>query len=228
MKRKLVGPIVIGVVGVGILLFLGIWQVQRLGWKQGVLTQIETRIEAAPVVDLPLPVIEERDKYLSVLLTGTIGREEIHVLASRKQIGAGYRLITPFDVMGMGGMERRILLDRGFIALDAKDAVRIETQMSVVGNLHWPDETDSYTPEPDVAKEIWFARDVAAMAAALGTEPVLLIARSNTGDGTDPHPVETAGIPNDHLNYAITWFSLALVWFGMTLFLLWRIKRQTA
>ncbi len=73
---------------------------------------------------------------------------------------------------------------------------------------------------------IWFARDIAELAAQLHTEPVLIIARSDTGDGIEPLPVDTAAIPNDHLQYAITWFSLAAVWLGMTAFLLWRIKRH--
>ena len=44
--------------------------------------------------------------------------------------------------------------------------------------------------------------------------------------GVTPQPIAITGIPNDHLNYAITWFSLALVWAVMTLALLWRIRRQ--
>jgi surfeit locus 1 family protein len=64
------------------------------------------------------------------------------------------------------------------------------------------------------------------MADALGTEPVMVVARLPTGDGIAPMPVDTAGIPNDHLNYAITWFSLAAVWLGMTGLALWRIRRR--
>jgi surfeit locus 1 family protein len=66
------------------------------------------------------------------------------------------------------------------------------------------------------------------MAAALGTEPVLVVARSV--EGTAPRaqamPVDTEGIPNDHLGYAIQWFGLAMVWAGMTVWLLWRIRRR--
>lgn len=81
---------------------------------------------------------------------------------------------------------------------------------------------DSFTPEPDKSNNIWFARDVPKMAAALGTEPVLLIAKSKTDPNVVPLPVDTEGIPNDHLQYAITWFSLALIWAAMTGFFLWR------
>jgi surfeit locus 1 family protein len=40
--------------------------------------------------------------------------------------------------------------------------------------------------------------------------------------------VDTAGIPNDHLEYAVTWFALALVWLGMTAYFLRRPERPTA
>jgi len=210
-----------GLVGAAILIGLGTWQVQRLVWKQGILSQIEARIHAAPVA-VPAQPDPEADKYLPVEETGYLGPQEVHVLASRKQFGAGYRIIAPFQIG-----ERTVLLDRGFIPTTEKDTPRGGMTLTVTGNLHWPEETDSYTPDADIAKNIWFSRDVAAMAAALGTDPVLIVARSDTGQGVDPFPVDSAGIPNDHLQYAITWFSLAIVWLGMTAFLLWRIKRRT-
>jgi surfeit locus 1 family protein len=222
MTRQMIGPLIVGVVGVAILLSLGIWQVQRLAWKRTILVDIEARIKAPaePLARLPDPVL---DKYQPMLETGVIGSSEIHILASRKQKGAGYRIIVPFTIG-----ERRVLLDRGFIPITEKDTPRAEKEITVAGNLHWPEEVDSYTPAPDTDADIWFARDVAAMAAALDTEPVLIVARSDTGDGIEPHPVNPAGIPNDHLQYVITWFSLAAVWFGMTGLQLWRIKRRTS
>ena len=64
------------------------------------------------------------------------------------------------------------------------------------------------------------------MAAALGTEPVLVVAASETGPGVTPLPVDTSGIPNNHLGYAVQWFGLALVWLAMSL--LRRTARRTA
>ena len=66
------------------------------------------------------------------------------------------------------------------------------------------------------------------MAEVLGTEPVLVIARevSVNDPPATPLPVTTEGIPNNHLGYAVQWFGLALVWAGMTLFLLWRTARR--
>ncbi|MBO9410063.1 MULTISPECIES: SURF1 family protein [unclassified Ruegeria] len=214
--RRILFLLIFGLAGLGVLLSLGVWQVQRLAWKEAVLAEIDSRIAADPV-GLPPSVSEDTDKYLPVTISGDMEPGEIHVLVSVKQVGAGYRIIQSFSTE-----DRTILVDRGFVPTTAKQAERLTGPMTVTGNLHWPDEIDSYTPEPDIDDNIWFARDVPNLAAALGAEPILLIARSETDPGITPLPVDTAGIPNDHLQYAITWFGLALVWAAMTGYFLWR------
>ena len=62
------------------------------------------------------------------------------------------------------------------------------------------------------------------MAAELGTDPVMIVAASQTDPSVTPMPVDSAGIPNDHLQYAITWFSLAAIWATMTGYFLWRTR----
>ena len=223
MTRQMIVPLLFGILGAAILIWLGSWQMQRLGWKQDVLAKIEARIGATPAIQLPELPDPEGHLYLPLQLAGKIEQPELHVLVSRKQIGAGYRIIVPFEVAG-----RRILLDRGFVRAADKDASRRKTVITVTGNLLWPDDRTNSTPQNDEAKNIWFARDLDAMADVLQTEPVMLVAKSNTGDAIEPLPVQTSLIPNDHLQYAITWFLLAIVWLGMTGFLLWRIKRRTA
>ncbi|MFD3190668.1 SURF1 family protein [Sedimentitalea sp. HM32M-2] len=219
--RRILFPLIIGLTGFAILIALGTWQLQRLSWKQDVLMQIETRISADPV---PLPAAPDpgRDRYLPVTVSGSIAGEELHVLVSIKRVGPGFRIIVPL-ITNDG---RRILLDRGFVRAEAKDVARQTGAVTVTGNLHWPSETDGFTPPPDPAANTWFARDVAAMAAELDTEPLLVVARTPTGSGVTPLPVDTAGIPNDHLQYAITWFSLALIWAAMTAYFLWRTRAR--
>lgn len=220
--RRILFLLIFGVTGVAILMALGNWQVRRLAWKQATLAEIEGRIAAAPVA-LPAHPDPERDRYLPVRVSGTMEPEELHVLVSTRDLGAGYRIIAPF-VTEDG---RRILIDRGFIPTEAKQAARSTGAMDVTGNLHWPDEIDSFTPEPDAKANIWFAREVPVLAQALHTEPVLLIARSRTDPTIMPLPVDTAGIPNDHLQYAVTWYGLALVWAVMTLYFLWRTRARS-
>lgn len=218
--NRLIFFLLIGLGGAAILVYLGTWQVQRLAWKEGILAQIESRIAAAPV-PLPASPDPEADLYLPVTASGAPSADYIRVLASQKQIGAGYRIIRALDVGG-----RRVLLDEGFVRTEAA-IPPAAAQVTVTGNLHWPDETDGFTPDPDIAANIWFARDVPALAAALNAEPVLIVARemSPQSGPVTPLPVDTANIPNDHLEYAITWFSLALIWLGMTAYFVLRTNR---
>lgn len=226
--RRLIVPLLFGLLGAGILIWLGVWQVQRLVQKEAILADIDARIAAEPV-DLPAQPDPQADKYLPVAVDGVLAGPELHVLVGVKDMGAGYRLIQPIDMDG-----RRIMVDRGFIPLNAKERARGVGPARLTGNLHWPDEVDSYTPEPDAQRGIWFARDVALMAEALESEPTLLVVRQQISgpDGAiTPLPVDSSTIPNDHLQYAITWFSLAIIWLVMTSYLIWRmtwpLRRET-
>ncbi len=221
--RRLILPLVFGLAGVAVLLALGTWQLQRLAWKTALIDEIEGRIAAAPVALPPAPDANA-DRFLPVMVRGSFLPGEIHVLTSRKILGAGFRIVAPFETEN----GRRILVDRGFVPQEAKEAARPlpEPPVTVVGNLHWPIERDAFTPENDRDRNFWFARDVAPMAHALGTEPVLLVTREAPGTGIEPFPIGTEGIPNDHLEYAMTWFGLAIIWAGMTLLWLWRIRRR--
>jgi surfeit locus 1 family protein len=221
MIRRLVIPLVFGAVGVGILLGLGFWQLSRLAQKEAYLADLAARIDATPVA-LPTTPDPAADRFLPVITTGTFSGEALNVLVSRKQIGAGIRIIEAFDT----DAGRRILVDRGFVAEADRAADHAATATEVTGNLHWPEEVDGFTPAPDQEAGLWFARDVPEMARALGADPVLVVARSDTGGGVEPLAVDTSGTPNDHLEYAITWFSLAAVWAGMTALLVWRIRRR--
>lgn len=219
--RPILFLMIFGLTGLAVLVALGNWQVRRLQWKEGILAEIEARIGDAPV---PVPAAPDpaRDRYLAVTVSGTMLPGEIPVLVSTRDFGAGYRIIAPFATED----GRRILIDRGFVPTTAKEKPRALGPMTVTGNLHWPDEIDSYTPEPDRKANIWFARDVPALAGELGTEPVLVIARSKNDPGVTPLPVDTVGIPNDHLQYAVTWYGLALVWAAMTGYFLWRNRAR--
>lgn len=217
--RRLIFPLVLGLGGCAILVSLGIWQLDRLGWKTGVIARIEARIDDDPVA-IPEALDPEADKYMPVTVTGRLTGEEAHVLTSLD--GPGYRVIGVIDAGG-----RRIMADLGYIPLEAKDAERQAAEVTVTGHLHWPQETDAWTPEPD-AGNIWFARQVPDMAGVLGTEETLIIAEtvSEPGLGVTPVPIDTGDIPNNHLGYTIQWFGLALVWAIMSGWLALRTLRK--
>ena len=98
----------------------------------------------------------------------------------------------------------------------------------MVGNLQWPDDTDSFTPDYDPARDLFFSRNVPPLAAQLNTDPVMLVLRASNPPHPviQPVPVDGVSVPDNHLGYAVQWFLMALVWAGMTLFFLWRIRTQ--
>lgn len=220
--RKLIAPVLFGLIGAAILIGLGVWQVQRLDWKEGVLAEIEAKIAADPVA-LPAAPDPQAHKYLPVQVTGRFGNGALRVLVSRKRVGAGHLIISPFTTQA----GRTILVDRGFLKLDDALTDPPADTITITGNLHWPDDRNSSTPENDVAGNTWFARDIAQMAEVLGTEPLLLTTRevSQPDGALTPLPVDTSGIPNDHLQYAVTWFSLAAIWLVMTGYYIHRSRR---
>lgn len=215
------GMVVFGVLGTAILLSLGIWQLQRLAWKQEVLRAIESKI-LAPAVKIPQTVLPDAHSLLPVRAEGRYKGDTVRVLVSQKIYGAGYRLITAFELVD----GRTIMLDRGFTSVRLEMPSTPEGRGQVIGNLQWPQEIDSFTPENDLATNIWFARDVARLAEHLKAEPVLLVLRDSSfeTEAATPLPKMTANIPNDHMNYAITWFSLALIWLGMSGYFLYRSR----
>ena len=221
--RRLLPPLIFGLAGMAMLISLGVWQLQRLYWKQAILADIDARITSSPIA-IPAKLDPVEHRYLPVIATGTFSDAYIRILASRKRIGAGYRIISPMQLAG-----RVILVDRGFVELDVDVPPRPEVPVTITGNLHWPDEVDGYTPDPDMAKNIWFARDVETMAEALKSDPVLLVVRGSdpAAAAFSPMPVDSKGIPNDHLQYAMTWFSLAVIWLCMTAYFIIRLKPKT-
>ena len=224
MRGKLIGALVLGIGGVAILLALANWQLQRLEWKTGVLARIEARIAADPVA-LPEAPDPEEDRYLAVALTGQFTDAPLRVQSAREGLGAGYLIEQAFEMPD----GRRVIVERGFVPQAAPIPQAPEGVVTVTGNLVWPDEVDGFTPAPDLDSGLFYGRDLAELARALDSEPLLLVRRGGPAGGGAlvAAPVGTAGIPNDHLEYAITWLSLAAVWLVMSLYLIYRMRKQS-
>ncbi len=224
MTRRMVFPLLLGLVGGAILIALGTWQVQRMHWKQDVIAGIEARIHDAPQA-LPASPQPDADRYRPVQLAGSFSDESLRVMASQRGAGAGFHIVSAFET----AQGRRIMVDRGFVAEARLDEVGQGGAAEVTGHLHWPQDADLFTPDPDREAMLWFSRDVEGMAQALGTEPVLVVAAALDPSVPVPRPVPvgTQDIPDNHFEYALTWYGLALVWLCMAGYLLWRVRRRT-
>jgi len=223
--RKIFFPILFGIAGCAVLIALGTWQVQRLAWKEGILANIDARLAEQPTA-IDLTMTEDADEYRRVTVSGTPTGEELHVLVSGTAAGTGYRVVSKF-VTDAGDA---ILIDQGLLALDNKDAPVLTEATDVTGTILWPDDKNSSTPDPDLAKNIWFARNVPDMAAHLDTAPIMVVVTQATPPDPriTPLPITSANIKNDHLEYAITWFLLAIVWAIMSLYLIFRTRQEDA
>ncbi|MGR3484649.1 MAG: SURF1 family protein [Paracoccaceae bacterium] len=207
--------LLIGALGCAILIALCVWQVQRLAWKEAQLARIEAAIGGDPV-PLAQALSRPDPEWAAVRVEGAYLPGDVRIITSAEGIGPAFLVLQGFATEA----GPRVLVDRGALPADMRDVALPAgpATVTVTGNLRTPDEVDAFTPDPDPEAGLWYARDVPAIAAHLGTEPILIIARSEdpAPPGVAPQPVDTGAIPNNHLNYAITWGLLALVWAAMT------------
>ena len=208
----------IAIPGLLVLLSLGIWQTKRLAWKEALLENISDNLRAEPSL-LTTGLKKSEHNYKMVKVKGVLESKSIFILTPIKGSGAGFRVISPFKLKGGS----KILVDRGVIK--EKEKPRLETSGQprlVVGYLSWPNETDYFTPEPNFTRNIWFSRDLEKMAKFLETQPVLVVATENRLDPSIEMQDPTNDIPNNHLQYAITWFMMSILWFGMSVYFVYK------
>lgn len=221
-----------GAGGFAVLVSLCVWQVQRLSWKEGLIATLEDRLSAAPTAIAADPD-PEQDEFTRVIVTGRFtgaigdhGFADAPLLTSLRPYGPGYRVIQPFELTD----GRLFMVDRGFAPVASKNlqgaAARPTpapaSDITLIAALRWPDEGGD-GPAYGASDNVWINRDMAAMADLFGSEQILLISDTDTSVGEWPlaQPLRSVDIRNNHMEYAITWASLALIWGVMSL-LLWR------
>lgn len=194
---------------------LGVWQLERRAWKHDVIAARKARVDA-PIMALGTAIRLGRDEYRRVRVKGRFRHDRETFLGARSFRGnAGYYLFTPF-ALASGG---EILVNRGWIPLSRKDAIlrgqgQTEGEVSVVAHIRGAVPVNPFAPDNQPETNFWFWVDPPAMAKHLGikdAKPWYLQIASPTPKGGWPRPVPVRVEARDaHLQYAITWFSLAL------------------
>jgi len=204
-----------------ILVSLGSWQVNRLHWKLGLIAQVNRNMHAAPLSPDEALAMGSAAQYHRVALDGHFDNsKEAYVFGT--DLGAPvYHVIVPFTV----GDGRVFLVDRGVVPKEKLDpATRLAGQITgetrMVGVWRTPDPPGVFTPAPDIAHRIWFAHDLKSIAKADGiaklAAAVVIEADATPNHGGWPRGGQTvATFRNEHMQYAITWFGLAAVLFGV-------------
>jgi surfeit locus 1 family protein len=220
-----------------ILLSLGTWQVQRLHWKEGLLSDIAERRVAPPV---PLSTIEAMAasggdiEYRNVTTTGRyLNNKERHFFATYDG-ASGYYIYTPLQLDD----GRYLFVNRGFVPYDAKEPeMRVDGQLTgqqtVTGlaRAKLPGKPSYIVPDNDLAKNIFYWKDLDVMASSDGLDKSKVIPFFVDADKT-PNPsglpiggVTIVDLPNDHLQYAFTWYGLAAALVAITA-ISWYRKRH--
>jgi surfeit locus 1 family protein len=226
-RRGRLGLTIAVVIATAILVGLGVWQLQRLQWKTALLDRIAA-LQGAPAEPLEVVLRRVPDKvdvdYVRVQ-AACPALETLPTLRlySVREGVLGYRLIAACPVENTP--YRSILVDRGFIPREVVDAPPTPTPLArpIVGVLRSPDKASVFAAKNKPETNDWYTRDIEAMADALEAPdpaPIFLMLErpAPTGPGPQPSPLPLS-IPNRHLEYALTWFGLALtllaVYIGM-------------
>jgi surfeit locus 1 family protein len=211
------------------LVSLGTWQVNRLTWKENLIADIESRVKAEPIEFSEWLAAKSGEDYWPVTISGTYRHEgERHFFATHKS-QSGYYVYTPLQTTA-GAF---VFVNRGFVSFDRKDAAtRVEGQTAGLVTLEGLARTapkakpSSVVPDNDPVKNLFYWKDLKAMAAsaALPANAEVLpgfidaAASATPQSGLPEGGVTLVELPNNHLQYAVTWYGLAA-----TLAVIWSV-----
>jgi len=240
LRRDLIWLSTLAVAAFGVLVALGGWQLQRLAWKDELITRIEAQSHAAPVslVQAIAQWKKSQDvEYLRVRLEGRFQHaNESHFFTVIKGT-PGWRVITPLETPS----GHLVMVDRGFVPQglkqpEARVAGQINGVRKVIGLARAPGAHGLFVPDNDAEKNSWFWRDLAGMASSAlsATENERLVPffveleAAPVPGGWPRGGVTRLELPNKHLQYAFTWFGLAAGLLAVfTMYMRGRLQRHS-
>ena len=222
-----------------VLLSLGTWQVERLHWKEGLLADIAARRAAPPVPLADVEALQQAGtdiEYRRVSVSGIFDHARERHFFATDQGQTGYYVYTPL-ILSDG---HALLVNRGFVPYEMKDPVK-----RAAGEVEGPQTLTGYArarldakpswlvPDNDVARNIFYWKDMAAMAASTGLDRSRLVPFFVDADQTVQNPggwprggVTQFDLPNNHLQYALTWYGLAVALIAVAATAWWRRRTR--
>jgi len=240
-QAELVWPTLAALAVLAVLVGLGTWQLERKRWKEDLLAKIAARVHADPIPLIGsngvLPtIIGDHLDYLHVAATGRFHHDKERYLYAPTSMGLGWHVYTPLEFLP----GHAVWINRGFVP-DAKKtpATRPEGQVpgevEVRGLVRLPAGKAPFAPRNDAAQNTWYWPDLPAMTTAAfpegpqkapggpqKTDALLFLvidadARPQPPGGLPRGGVTRLQLPNRHLEYALTWYGLALTLVGVYL-----------
>jgi surfeit locus 1 family protein len=240
LRSGLAVPVIFALAALAAFIALGTWQLQRKAWKETLIAELEQRMNAPPTELLPrdrwAQLDPTEDEFRHVKFSGAFvpGAEAlVYTTGStlRSDVsGPGYWVLAPVR-LATGGV---VVVNRGFVPEGRQDTAsragnEITGLVEMVGALRWPEVRGIFSPNDQPERNLWFVRDPVGIAAAKGwgdVAPFYVELESPRPAGGLPQPgALKANLRNEHLQYAITWYGLALV--VVVMFGFWlRARRQ--
>ena len=223
-----------------VLLSLGTWQVQRLQWKERLLSDMAERRVApsVPLADIEAMAAKGEDiEYRPVTVTGVFANNRERHFFATWHGRTGYHVYTPLRLSD----GRFLFVNRGFVPFEAKEPEmrkqgQLTGEQTVTGlaRARLAGKPSSIVPDNDLAKNIFYWKDLDAMAASTGIAAEALVPFFvDAGDAVNPKGLPIGAVtqfdlPNNHLQYAVTWYGLAAALAGVGLYALLRRRGERA
>ena len=221
-KLRTAGTTALILSALAILLALGTWQVERLVWKERLLADIAERRTAAPMT---LPEVEEMRRaggdieYRRISVTGAFDHSRERHFFATFEGKTGFYVYTPL-LLPDGFV---LFVNRGFVPYEMKDpatraAGQVSGEQTVTGyaRARLVGKPSIIVPDNDLAKNIFYWKDLDAMTASSGIDPNKVLPFFVDADASVTSPggwprggVTQFDLPNNHLQYAVTWYGLA-------------------
>jgi surfeit locus 1 family protein len=206
---------------------LGTWQIERRHWKLDLIARVNQRVHAdavaAPSTDQWRQLNAPNDEYRRIRVIGTFMPEHNTLVQAVTALGSGFWVLTPLRLTD----GTAVMVNRGFISAEAKQTAAVArvddtTTSNVTGLLRMTQPGGAFLHQNDPINNRWYSRDVFAIAAAKGLTQVApyfvdadasLIPTIKTS-ASNPDLVPIGGLTvitfhNNHLVYALTWYTLA-------------------
>jgi surfeit locus 1 family protein len=237
IDARLGWPTAFAVLGLAVLCGLGTWQLQRKAWKEGIVARIEARVTAPPV---PLAEIAKRIgpgadiEYTHVTATGRFHHDKERYVYAPGKSGLEWHVLTPLETT----LGQIVWVNRGSVpdakrAPDTRPQGQVAGPVTVTGLLRQP-QAATFTPQNDVARNIWHWADIPGLTRSAfpdGDVAALPIVVERDATPVPPGGLPQGGvtrlaIPNRHLEYAVTWYGLALTLVGVFAAFAWKRLRE--